>query len=123
MTYAIGSIVYGINYKDIEENPDKYAATENDVEALVDGDLLVREYSGNGDAPTYLGVRLGSIDECNDVALAELIKIGRKADDVKVIAEFSQMKIQLLEDEELSQGFKDKLNDMNPVVFVTWGSS
>lgn len=112
MTYAIGSIVYGINLKGNRKFPD-------DIDMLTESEVITTEYSGGGDPPTYIGPCIDVIDECNDTEVSDL----RLEPTDKHKAEFTQQLNSILEDAEVTDAFKDYLRGLQPTVFITWGSS
>lgn len=112
MTYAIGSIVYGINLK----NNHKF---REDIEQLEESMAVTTEYSGSGDSPAYIGPRIDTIDECDDSEVSSL-KLEPTEHQKE---EFRRALNVILDDPEVSDAFKAYLRGKQPTVFITWGTS
>ena len=112
MTYAIGSIVYGINLKDNRK-------FSEDIERLEESETITTEYSGSGDSPTYIGPCIDVIDECTDTEVSDL----QLEPTDRHRAEFEESLNVILDDPEVSDAFKEYLRGTQPTVFITWGTS
>jgi len=98
MTYAIANVVYGIDLTpgwDEDEKERWYAAlaqisTEVTGRTLLDDVLdepedfgLVREYSGSGESPMWLGVKLGEFDETKNLPFDQLVGFAEVSSETK----------------------------------------
>lgn len=135
MTYAIGQIVFGIDLQvpsPYSSPPmgDNFAEFRDELEELTDisighitgvryHELITRQYSGGGEPPMYFGINLGQIDECSTTLGTDLMKMLTVTDEQK--AQYQQM-LDMLKDEATPALF-DKINSLEPYVFLTWGSS
>ena len=132
MTYACGSFVFGINLQGFNESYHSLKGlTETiseDIETLVECDVLETEYSGNGDEPTYLGVRFSGIDETAPMGWAEIVAL---KDRMKAVLEpdssqrvaFDAALQAVLDNDEISDETKEWFKAQTPEIFLTWGSS
>lgn len=133
--YSIGNFIFGINLCD-DKVPTKHQGV---VSELYDMDLIESHYSGNGEAPMFMGVDVTSIDEASDMTWAE---IGELKDKLKAaMAEGSPQQLNFTKKldalkKEIDDGideadfepedyknFMDWLEAQKPEVFLTWSTS
>lgn len=117
MTYAIGEIIYGIDLQRPEHGTDPYADIREGIEECEGGDLIEMSYNGNGPAPVYMGVCLNMIEEGEPWLGADLIAALTPTDEHK--QKFAALKEKLKEEPDLYE----RLKDVEPTVFLTWGTS
>lgn len=134
MSYAIGTIVYGLDASEgskflsilnqwIDENEDSevdeinsFIEDVNDAEGFQENWCEV-QYSSGGPTQAFFGVQLGEIDECNNVTIAELNKISQVT--VETLETFNQKL------NELPESLRNKLmlELKAPEAFILWSSS
>lgn len=117
MTYAIGEIIYGIDLQRPKSEPDPFEDIRGAIEEVEGGDLIETSYNGNGPMIVYFGVCLDMIEEGETIQGADLIaKLTPTADHIK---RFSELLLRLKEEPDLYE----RLKDVEPTVFITWGTS
>ena len=67
MSYAVGTLIYGIS---LTEQIDMLSK-DIDTDYISDNNFVSTDYSGNGITPYWLGEELTNIDECNEVDIAK----------------------------------------------------
>jgi hypothetical protein len=125
MSYACGSFVFGIDLQDIGDASEK---VQKEINELVEAGLIQTEYSGNGDEPRYIGVSVDGIDECSGMTWAQIVDLKDKlkaamAPGSKERTEFAAKLQALLDDSDTSDETKEYIQQFEPEVFLTWGSS
>ena len=125
MAYAIGHIVYGIDLQTSQWGaPDEWEKFRDLITELSEMDveepIVSVHYNGGGDEPVYIGVDLGSIDECNTVDGEKLTQMLVVTDEHK---EAFKKKLGLLYGEPAFFDFYAKLMNTPAKVFITWGTS
>lgn len=120
MTYAIGSIVYGINFKTANIE----GISHRELQAFIDN-YGEREYSGSGEDPMYVGVSFNNIDECDDIGSERLNVLFKQMSEAPAkLYEQVQAKINIaLAESDVPEAIKEFIRNSEPEVFVTWGSS
>lgn len=123
MTYAIGSIVYGLDLNP-EEQGSPFARLGGLIHDLASEDEMIQtSYSGNGDSPYWIGADLGCIDETDkSVSGVRLVP----TDEDK--AAFEEARKALLDhlsasDEAGAKELAALVAAQAPEVFIAWGSS
>jgi len=117
MTYACGSIVYGVNLK--THYGKFHTFTEDQLDEICraneeKADGFKSEYSGNGEGPFYFGFKLSGIDEGSDIKITNLRATPSEQQIIKY-----QEKL-----EEIREEFPALYSLLEePYVFITWGSS
>jgi len=122
MTYAIGEIIFGINLtqdSDVSSLFDK-TTDEDDLDAFLDG-ACETSYSGNGTAPCYFGIAMGSLDECTNERGSSIIQQMTPSDAHR--AAYQEKLEEFLADESYSEDFRDIVKNAQPDVWLLWGSS
>lgn len=116
--YSIANVFYGVNLR-----TDEFERFTDDLGYIHEAELATSQYSGAGESPLYLGYDLSSFDECSDMRMSEMITTvpddkaqeakQKLADDIKAI----------IDDDEVSQEFKDALITAKPDVWLVWSTS
>jgi hypothetical protein len=128
MSYAIGEIVFGLNLNDSD-----FDEIQGVIEYLEEGDVISSAYSGNGDAPRWLGETIGQLDECNNELVdAAFIKKLTPTPELEIAYQATLANaIQELEDftdyddipeDELKLAI-ELFKQSKPAVWILWGSS
>jgi hypothetical protein len=123
MTYAIGSIVYGVDLQPPSSYDtgvvDTFKQFRDEIDDLSESEVITSQYSGSGDQPLYFGIDLGEIDECKTVNGADLLQILGSADNRR--GEYDALLENLKQ--HASPALYAAVSAIEPQVFITWGSS
>lgn len=114
MSYAVGYVFYGLNL-----NTDEFNKFDEDRDYLNESGLAKSHYSGNGTKPLYVGSCLEELETDVDIRASNI----QLTPSPQNINEFIDTINTILNDENVSEGFKEKLGQYKPDVWLVWGSS
>jgi len=124
MAYAIGNIVFGIHLNGNEtlleavleqdriDQDDEYSADPAEVWEIAEGYGFDHDYSGNGEAPYWVGVRIGRIDECGPIRFSDLpqVSVDQKLEAREMIAKLPEL-------------IRNAVKESDIDTWILWGSS
>lgn len=125
--YSIGTIVYGINFKNIrgKDHPGYFKL----IEWLKGCDLLETQYSGSGESPAYIGAEVSGIDVIEDTLISDIPREPTQDQINEFTSKYDEFiaSVKELNDEvdEITESDIQYLESLKskPVLFLTWGTS